>query len=206
MGVRSWGRAIVAWWTAEGEDSAFNGATELSAIYSLGLDWCYSLIYDPHTWLSSAHSLKGNISTGLVEIAGSTLLLRKLLFFFTFLIYIMSRQVESGPYASTPTVLWSFTGYKTVHSLTTRVVLATQSFVVTSILAATTSIVLQPTTIYSTKFVPTTFTLTSTAFSTLERGLITSLVTAQTATSTVTASLLNLLFRVGFWSKRNKEI
>ena len=58
-----------------------------------------------------------------------------------------------------------------------------------------TSIVLQPTTIYSTNLVPTTFTLISTAISVVERGLTTTIFTGRTVTTTVTANLLNLPVR-----------
>lgn len=100
-----------------------------------------------------------------------------------------------APQVTTSTIFQSVTDYQTVQALTTRTVFATQISVITSTLADTTSIVLRPTTIYSTNLVGTTFTLTSTTYSTLERGITTTIFTGRTVTSTVTANLLNLPIR-----------
>lgn len=99
------------------------------------------------------------------------------------------------PYVSTSTILRCVTEYQTIHALTTRTIFATHISVVTSTVPATTSVVLRPTTVYSTNLVGTTFTLTSTAYSILERGITTTIFTGRTITSTVTANSINLPIR-----------
>lgn len=89
---------------------------------------------------------------------------------------------------ATSTILRSFTDYETVTAMTTRTIFATQISVITSTIAVSTSIVLMPTTIYSTQLVGTTFILTSTALSISERAVTTTIFTGQTIPRTLSAN------------------
>ncbi|KAJ8119027.1 hypothetical protein OPT61_g85 [Boeremia exigua] len=147
----------------------------------------------PHIQTVTATHISIRISRTTATVRDTTTIFSALLVYTT--VTDLTIRTAPGPYISTSTILRSLTNYRTVKAWTTRTIFATQISVITSTRALSTSIVWRPTTIYSTNLIPTTFTLTSTALSVIERGFTTTIFTGRTVTTTVTAEQLNLPIR-----------